>query len=301
MRNPEFSGPRSPEVLKVGEQLLNVVVDHALFRRIRDAALDLVHSMRVLKSPCGIVIQADSGMGKTLLLELIQRELQTKALTDRHETCLRIGLDSAVDTRAMAESVMLALGYPAAPSRPNLVAMNHLVKVGFEKRKPWALLIDEMQHVCEGNKDITARAVTDWLKVRMDAFNTPVICAGTHVLERLPVINPQFTSRASSAFVIYPFAFDDAWRQLLAAFTQTMSGTVDLSLINTAACRPLHAATGGNMRALKRVLAYACMHAASQENRVVTMESLAIAFVDAKGQVAEQSNPFKTQRREVSK
>lgn len=55
------------------------------------------------------------------------------------------------------------------------------------------------------------------------------------------------------------------------------------------------------MRALKRVLAYACMHAASQENRVVTMESLAIAFVDAKGQVAEQSNPFKAQRREVSK
>lgn len=301
MRNPDFSGTRSPEVLKVGEQLLNVVVDHAVFRRIRDAALDLVHSMRVLKSPCGILIQADSGMGKTLLLELIQRELQANALSDRHETCLRIGLDSAVDTRAMAESVMLALGYPSAPSRPNLVAMNHLVKVGFEKRKPWALLIDEMQHVCEGNKDITARAVTDWLKVRMDAFNTPVICAGTHVLERLPVINPQFTSRASIGFVIYPFAFDDAWRQLLAAFTQTMSGTVDLSVINTAACRPLHAATGGNMRALKRVLAFACMHAATQEKRVVTMESLAIALIDSKGQVAEQSNPFKVQRREVSK
>lgn len=301
MRNPEFSAPRSPEVLKVGEQLLNVVVDHAVFRRIRDAAVDLVHAMRVLKSPSGIVIQADSGMGKSLLLELLQRELQTKALTERHDTCLRIGLDSAVDTRTMAESVMLALGYPSSPSRPNLVAMNHLVKVGFEKRKPWALLIDEMQHVCEGNKDITARAVTDWLKVRMDAFNTPVICAGTQVLERLPIINPQFTSRASTSFVIYPFAFDEAWRQLLAGFTQAMSGTVDLRLINTAACRPLHVATGGNMRALKRLLAYACMHAASQSNRVVTMESLAIALVDAKGQIAEQSNPFTKPRSEVSK
>lgn len=301
MHNTEFSGSRSPEVLKVGEQLLNVVVDHAVFRRIRDAALDLVHSMRVLKNPCGILIQADSGMGKTLLLQLIQRELQAKALTDRHETCLRIGLDSAVDTRAIAESVMLALGYPSPPSRPNLSFMNNLVKVGFEKRKPWALLIDEMQHVCEGNKDITARAVTDWLKVRMDAFNTPVICAGTHVLERLPVINPQFTSRASMGFVIYPFAFDDAWRQLLAAFTQTMAGTVDLSVINTAACRPLHTATGGNMRALKRVLAYACMHAATQSNRVVTMESLASALVEAKGQIVEQSNPFRALRREVSK
>lgn len=301
MDTSEFSGPRTPEVLKIGAQVTGVVVDHAIFRRILNASLDLVHTSRALKRPCGIVIQAGSGMGKTLLLELIRRELKTNALSNQHENCLRVELDSSVDTRAMAESVMLALGYPALPSRPNLVAMNHLVKVGFEKRKPWALLIDEMQHVCEGNKDITARAVTDWLKVRMDAFNTPVICAGTHVLERLAVINPQFTSRASMGFVLYPFAFDEAWRQLLAAFTKAMSSSVDLSVINTAACRPLHVATGGNMRALKRVLEFACMHAATQANKIVTMESLVIALADAKGQVVDQSNPFDVQRREVSR
>lgn len=300
MKTSELTGPRPMEVLKVGEQLLNVVVEHEIFHRIRSAALDLMHSMRVVRCPGGILVQAESGMGKSLLLELIQRDVQTKAVSERHEACLRIGLDSAVDTRALAESVMLALGYPSLPSRPNLVAMNHLVKVGFEKRKPWALLIDEMQHVCEGNKDITARAVTDWLKVRMDAFNTPVIGAGTHVLERLPVINPQFTSRASANFVIYPFAFDDAWRQLLAAFTQAMSASVDLSEINKAGCRPLHVATGGNIRALKKVLAYACMHAATQERRVVTMDSLALALVEAKGQIAEQANPFVSARKERS-
>lgn len=213
MHNPEFSGTRSPEALKVGEQLLNVVVEHDIFRRIRDAALDMVHSMRVLKNPSGILIQAEAGMGKTLLLDLIRRELQAQTRSNQQDPCIHIALDSAVDTHAMAGSVMLALGYPSRPSRPNLVAMNHMVQLGFDQRRPWALLIDEMQHVCEGNKDITARAVTDWLKVRMDAHNVPVICAGTRVLERLPVINPQFTSRASSTFVLHPFAFDDTWRQ----------------------------------------------------------------------------------------
>lgn len=33
----KYSGPRSPEILKVGEQVLNVVVDHQAFRSIRDA------------------------------------------------------------------------------------------------------------------------------------------------------------------------------------------------------------------------------------------------------------------------
>lgn len=293
MQTPEFSASRSPDVIKVGEQLLNVVVDHAIFRRIRDAALDMVHTMRFLKKPSGIVIQAESGMGKTLLLELIRRELQSKASINQQEICVHVALDSSVDTRAMAENVMLALGYPARPTRANLVAMNHMVQIGFEQRKPWALLIDEMQHVCEGNRDITARAVTDWLKVRMDLHNAPVICAGTRVLERLAVINPQFTSRASTSFVLYPFAFDESWRQLLAGFVQAMKPAVDLTIINTAACRVLHVATGGNMRLLKHILMYACMHAAAQREKVVSMESLAIAYEDVKGQVPGIANPFR--------
>lgn len=64
----KYSGPRSPEILKVGEQVLNVVVDHQAFRSIRDACRDLIHTMRTLRSPSGILIFAEPGMGKTLLL-----------------------------------------------------------------------------------------------------------------------------------------------------------------------------------------------------------------------------------------
>ena len=266
----KYSGPRSPEILKVGEQVLNVVVDHQAFRSIRDACRDLIHTMRTLRSPSGILIFAEPGMGKTLLLDL---------------------MDGAIDQRGIAAAMTLALGYPALPSRPTLVALNHMANIGLSRRRPAALLVDEMQHVCEGHKDITARASTDWLKVRMDTFNFPVIGAGTRVLERLAALNPQFVSRASASYVIRPFALDDHWRQLLAAFSQSVQ-SVDLSIVNTTACRPLHIASAGNMRLLKRILTYACMHAATQPQKVVTMESLSKGLRDSKGEVSEQSDPF---------
>ena len=289
----KYSGPRSSEILKVGEQVLNVVVDHHVFSRIRDACRDLIHTMRTLRSPSGILIMAESGMGKTLLLDLINREFSKASGLEGN--CLQIAFDGAVDQRGIAAAMTLALGYPALPSRPTLVALNHMTAIGLERRRPAALLVDEMQHVCEGHKDITARAATDWLKIRMDTFNFPDIGAGTRVLERLAVLNPQFVSRASASYVIHPFALDDQWRQLLAAFAQSVQ-SVDLSIVNIAACRPLHIASGGNMRMLKRILTYACMHAATLPQKVVTMESLSKALRDTKGDISDQGDPFQRGR-----
>lgn len=296
MLDGEYTGPLTPEVLKVGEQVLNVVVDHAVFRRIREASMKMVHIMRSLKLPHGILVQAESGMGKSLLVELIRRELVPQASPNGSTACLHVALDSTVDTNGMAAAMTLALGYRALPMRCQLESMNHMTKMALERERPLVLLIDEMQHVCEGNKDITARSVTDWLKVRMDRYNFPVICLGTHALERLTVINPQFTGRASASFIIHPFQFDEAWRQVLAAFSSAVV-SVDLGIANGTACRPLHQASGGNMRMLKRILTYACMYASTQPNRVVDMAALSRAFIDAKGQVAEQLNPFRPTRR----
>jgi len=292
MPDSEYTGPLTKEVLKVGEQVLNVVVDHAVFRRIREASITMVHLMRSLRLPHGILVQAESGMGKSLLVELIRRELAPQASPSGSVACLHVALDSTVDTNGMAAAMTLALGYRSLPMRRQLESMNHMTKTALERARPLVLLIDEMQHVCEGNKDITARSVTDWLKVRMDRYNFPVVCLGTHALERLTVINPQFTGRASANFIIPPFQFDEAWRQVLAGFSSAVD-SVDLGIANGAACRPLHQASGGNMRMLKRILTYACMYASTQPNRVVDMVALSNAFIDAKGQVSEQLNPFR--------
>ena len=292
MNAEKFTGPRTPAALAAGQQVLDVIVEHTDFKHVYDSCIDLVTTMANLKMPAGILIQSEPGMGKTLLLQMVKRGLAATDADESRPQCLHISLDSAVDTHKMAGMVMLALGYPMLPSRPNLENMNHMIAKGIAKLKPKVLLIDEVQHICEGNRDITARAVTDWLKVRMDAFNLPIIGAGTRTLERLSLINPQFTSRASANFLLAPFEFGTAWRQLLSAFAEQVS-LVDLSILNGPAAKPLHTATKGNFRSLKKTLVYACMHAAARVERKVSHEDLAKGFDDANGDAEGRSNPLR--------
>lgn len=291
MNFEEYSGRRSQAALAAGQQVLNVVVEHSHFKQVLDSCLDVVHTMLSLKMPSGVIIQAESGMGKTLLLQTVKKRLSAPNADGTPSICLDVRLDSTVDIPRMASAVMLALGYPMLPSRPNLQNMNHLVAKGLERLKPKALLIDEMQHVCEGNKDITARAVTDWLKVRMDEFNLPVICAGTRALERLSVINPQFTGRASTNFLVTPFVYGESWRQLLAAFAVHVSA-VDLAILNGPAAKHIHAATGGNLRALKRLLVYSAMHSAEETSKKLQLSDIGKGYDDANGHSTGRSNRF---------
>jgi uncharacterized protein YqgV (UPF0045/DUF77 family) len=287
-----YSGRRSAAAIAAGLEVVNVLVEHEDFKRIYDSCLDIVPTMIALKMPAGVLIQAESGMGKTLLLKTVQKGL-IEALGDlsSRPTCLSISLDSAVDTVKMAAAVMIALGYPMLPSRPVLTNMNIMVDKGLERVRPVALLIDEMQHICEGNRDITARNVTDWLKVRMDKFNLPVIGSGTLTLERLSVINPQFTSRASANFVLTPFAVGEEARQLLAAINQAVKA-VSLEIITGPVGTVVITATKGNFRAIKRLLAYACMHTVDRGSKVVSLEDLNKAYIDATGFGPGRLNPF---------
>ena len=291
MNQSDFNGPRSPAALRAGNAVLIVVVEHTDFIRVFQSCIELIDTLRTLKMPSGILIQAEPGMGKSLLLQKVKTHLTRSAGMSREEPLLEVSLDSAVDTHKLAAAMTLSLGYPALPSRPNLQAMNHMVDKGLERLRPIALLLDEMQHVCEGNRDITARAVTDWLKVRMDRYNLPVIGAGTRALDRLIAINPQFTSRASSTFVLSPFEFGEPWRRLLSGFAEQVK-EVDLEIINGPLARPLHTATKGNLRSLKKLLTYASMHAAERVGHKVSVEDFLRAFVDTNGSTPDRVNPF---------
>ncbi|WP_382161540.1 TniB family NTP-binding protein [Hydrogenophaga sp. ANAO-22] len=293
MNLDDFKGRRSPSALRTGQAVLSLVIEYPAFRQALESCIDLIYTMQKLRMPSGILIQAEPGMGKTLLLQTIKSHMLRAAGLAKETSYLEVSLDSAVDTHKMAAAMMLALGYPMLPSRPNLDNMNQMIDKGLERKRPHALLLDELQHVCEGNRDITARAVTDWIKVRMDRYNLPIIGAGTRALERLNSINPQFTSRASATHVLAPFGLDDAWRQLLVSFSENVS-EVDLGILRGPLAKSLHQATRGNLRSLKRLLVYACMYAADREIPVVSVDDLSKAFEDASGSGPDRRNPFRS-------
>jgi hypothetical protein len=289
---PRFN---SPQAIKAGKQVMAVVVQYDKYKQGFDNCIQQIELMQSIRTPGGILIQADPGMGKTLMLQMIKKYFTDQGGAKDGNRCLHIQLDSGVDTHKLAASMVYALGFPMMPARLSLENMNQMINKGMERLRPLALLIDEAQHMCEGNRDITARGLTDWLKVRMDLFGMPVICTGTRTLERLSMINPQFVSRASTTFVIDAFEAGAEWRQVLASFAGMVT-EVDMSLLTGPLFRPIHAATKGNMRALKKLLLMSAMHAVEKrpkdEKPTLMLEDLAVAYEFTYGEVTGRANPF---------
>lgn len=282
----------NPFQLKAGQEVNSCWIQYDTVDLIVKEAVEMVLAMQAIKMPAGILIQAQPGMGKTRLLEIIKSEVNARVKGPLGENrCLGIELDSAVDTIRMAGFFTKAVGYPMLPSRAKLETMNSMVGNALERLSPVLVTIDETQHITEGNREITAKGVTDWLKVRMDKHNFPIICAGTRGVEKLCQINDQFTNRASVNFVIEPFMCDQRWLGLLDGFVRAVN-VVDMKLITTAVSRKIFKATNGNLRSLKRMLIYAAMSAAGRESRVLKNEDLAYGYTKNFGVMPSLINPF---------
>lgn len=295
MTQEEITFELSDSGLAIVQQILDAVVMHADFERVLTSSVEMANQMIQIKMPAGIIVVADPGMGKTLLLEAIHRKLSSNEnRLARERAVLRITLDSDVDTHKIAGRMLLALGYPMLPSRPNLENMSQMVDTAMVRLKPKALLIDEAQHMCEGNREITARAVTDWLKVRMDKHNLPVVACGTKTLERIFQINPQFVSRASASYTLNPFQPGDSWMKLLKALVNSVS-RLDISCIE-AHPRPVHLASAGNLRRLKKLLVQAAIEAIHSNSLTLNIANLDIGYERAFGLSSGIPNPFRQLR-----
>lgn len=280
--------------LQAGQEVNSCWIQFDAVDLILREAVEMVLAMQAIKMPAGILIQAQPGMGKTRLLEIIKQEVDNRTKGGMGESrCLNIELDSTVDAIRMAGFFTKAVGYPMLPSRARLETMNSMVGNALERMAPVLVTIDETQHITEGNREITARAVTDWLKVRMDKHNFPIICAGTKGIEKLCLINPQFTSRASVNFVIEPFKCDGRWLSLLDGFVRAVD-RVDMKIITTAISKKLFQVTDGNLRSLKRILVYAAMSAAGRESRQMQLRDLAYGYIKNFGVMPSLVNPFET-------
>lgn len=297
MNSPEIPPNTSAKGVAAANQVLDVVVQFTEFETIHQSAIADINLMNQIRMPSGIIVLADPGMGKSLLVEVIRRSLtQMDNVLEKARPVLSVSLDSAVDTHEFASKLLTALGYPMLPSRPRLGIMTEMVDTGMARLKPKALLVDECQHMCEGNRDITARALTDWIKVRMDKHNLPFFGVGTDTFGRIGEINRQFVSRTSAKYTINAFQVGDEWSQLVHAFVHAIN-KVDLQALKSdGLLKATQVATAGNLRNLKRLLVYACISAAEKPNAVLSREDMEIGFDRGFGLASRQTNPFRAKR-----
>lgn len=281
---------------EVARQVMSVVVMHPAFKQALQACVASVNLARRVSLSTGLIIQAEAGMGKTLLTKLLTQELtRVGALMEAPKVPL-VTLDSGADVHQIAAKLAQALGYPHMPSVSRLHNTTHMVDLAMERLKPRALIFDEAQHLCEGKRDITAKAATDWLKVRMDKHACPCVLVGEKAIERLYQINTQFVSRAAAGYVLEPIAEGEEWKNLLAGFLDQIKG-YDLSvLMDSKVAKQLHVITRGTFRDLKGVLMHALISTARDGRKVLLAADLTIGCDRAFGARGDRSNPFRKGR-----
>jgi hypothetical protein len=258
---------------------------------VLEAADEMIERAFRTGEPLGIFLTADSGMGKTVLLENIALRLRKRfASISNDDPLFGIECEANADVFKLASAFLQAMGYPVVPAKSNLEAMTKMVDTALKRVKRQAALIDEAQHMCEGCRDITARTTTDWLKLRMDKNCLSYFLAGAQGLARLRHINPQFASRASADFVISTFRYGPVWLQLLGGLADKVK-SVDMAVLkDRRVAKRVYDGAPGNLRRLKRWLGPATVQTLAAGRKALSLDDLRRGFDVAFG--SNGDNPF---------
>lgn len=288
----EIPADAGPAGVAVAKQVKSVVVMYPAYQQALQACVATVNLSRSVGLASGLIVQADAGMGKTLLSQLLSQELTKVHAGMEPPKVPLISLDSGADVHQVAAKVAAAVGYPHLPSSSRLANITNMVDLALERLKPKALIFDESQHLCEGNREIRSKEATDWLKVRMDKHSVACVLIGERAIERLYEINNQFVSRASAGYVLEPIAFGDGWISVLGGFMDQIKG-YDLSILKEVkVARPLHTITRGTFRELKGVLMHSLISTARDGREKLLVADLAIGCDRTFGARGDRPNPY---------
>lgn len=280
--------------LEATRELKNAMVLHTDFANVLDGAQKIIDYVAETRISSGFILTAESGMGKSALLDVLERRVTKKLSTyDNHKCVIRLDLDAFCDTFKLATATSTALGYPPPPARTNLDTVTRMVDSAIASRQVRTILVDEGQHICEGNRDISARASFDWFKRRIDINPVLLAMTGTHTLKRLREINPQLSSRIPANFSLNSFDYGDAWNNLLIGISDAVKA-VDFSIVKEKKlAKYLHNGCEGRLRPLKIWLTYSVISKKDLASTKMTIEDLNAGYEAAFGSEPDINNPFK--------
>jgi DNA transposition AAA+ family ATPase len=118
----------------------------------------------------GLLLVAQTGSGKTTVLEYYASKFPpVRTATGMKIPVVRVTTPAAPSVKMLAETILLAMGDPAAASGNTTVKTNRIVHL-FKSCGVELLMIDEFQHFVDGRRMAECRKVTDWVKTLIDSL-----------------------------------------------------------------------------------------------------------------------------------
>lgn len=162
----------------------------------------------------GMLLVAQTGSGKTTVLEYYASKFPpVRSPVGMKIPVVRVKTPSAPSVKMLAETILVAIGDPAAASGNTTVKTNRIIHL-FKSCGVELLMIDEFQHFIDGNRMTECQKVTDWVKTLIDSLGIPVILSGLPRSILVLNSNPQMRRRFGAPLYMAPFSFHDKESQI---------------------------------------------------------------------------------------
>lgn len=251
------------------------------------------------ETTCMTVI-GEAGVGKSALLkqyawDYCPYEEKTEQGIVRRHPVLYVQLEPDTTVIGAAETILKVLMGDRAPT--GSIAKATILPAQLKIRKVELLILDEFQHVGERGATKTRNKTADWIKSIAKKLDIPVVMAGIPVVQQLVEDNDQLLSITPHAFVIPSYDFDnpdhrEGFRGLLKELDKVLPFDQSAKLHEPDRALALHAASGGNLRYLRHIIARAARHAAAEDAYCITDDHFHRACDELSLHPTCPSNPF---------
>lgn len=126
----------------------------------------------------GLLLVGQTGSGKSTVLDYYVQRFPRKRLKSHVEVpVLKVVTPEGPTVKSLAESVLVALGDPAAGKGSATVKTDRIVHFVLHCCVE-LLVFDEFQHFHDGHRVAESKRVSDWLKNLMERTGKPIVLAG---------------------------------------------------------------------------------------------------------------------------
>src|ERR1041385_9343219 len=147
-----------------------------------EVALKSIHSCHThakrAKESEGILIQGNTGAGKTTLVKLYMKNYPRKHTAEKTMVpVLYASVPVPATCKSLVTTLLTAIGDPAA-QKGSQITQTLRLKRYIGACKVELLILDEFQHFQDRESLRVLKTISDWLKVLMDETGVPMVLAG---------------------------------------------------------------------------------------------------------------------------